>query len=93
MARKAAKSSRSKATRRKALLLSGLLLLFVIGGVYSAYLFYTTIKDFVAHALLGMPSAQTNIEQGRAAESPGPRCFAPQLCPRAHFAVYLIRPC
>jgi LCP family protein required for cell wall assembly len=68
MARKPAKSSRSTPTRRKSVFLSGLLLLFVIGGVYSAYLFYTTIKDFVAHAQLGMPSAQTNIEQGRAPE-------------------------
>jgi len=68
MSRKAAKSSRSKPTRWKSLLLSGLLLVFVIGGVYSAYLFYSTIRDFVAHAQLGMPSAQPNFDQGRAAD-------------------------
>jgi LCP family protein required for cell wall assembly len=68
MARKGAKSSRPKPTRRKSLLLSGLLLVFVLGGVYSAYLFYSTIKDFVAHAQLGMPSVQTNIELGRSPE-------------------------
>jgi LCP family protein required for cell wall assembly len=69
MARKGAKSSRSKATRRNPLLLSGLLLVFVLGGVYAGYLFYSTVKDFVAHAQLGMPSTSTNIEQGRSPES------------------------
>jgi LCP family protein required for cell wall assembly len=68
MARKSANPSRPKPTRRKSLLLTGLLVVFLIGGVYSAYLFYTTVKDFVAHAQLGMPSAQTNIEQGRSPE-------------------------
>jgi LCP family protein required for cell wall assembly len=68
MARKAAKSSRSKPTRTKQLLLSFVVLAFVVGGVYSAYLFYSTIRDFVAHAQFGMPSAQPNIEQGRATD-------------------------
>lgn len=67
MSRKA-KSTRSKPARRRSTLLSGLLLVFLIGGAYSAYLFYSTIKDFVAHAQLGMPSLQTNIEQGRSPE-------------------------
>ncbi len=65
---KSANPSRSKPTRRNSLLLSGLLLVFVLGGVYSAYLFYSTVKDFVAHAQLGLPSASTNIEQGRSPE-------------------------
>jgi len=37
----------------------------VAGGIYSGYLFYTAVKDFVAHAQLGMP-ALPNLEQGRA---------------------------
>ncbi len=68
MARKSAKSSRSKATRGKRLFLSALAVLFVLGGVYAGYLFYTTVKDFVAHAQLGMPSTSTNIEQGRSVD-------------------------
>jgi len=46
-------------------LLSVLLVIFVAGGIYSGYLFYTAVKDFVAHAQLGMP-ALPNLEQGRA---------------------------
>lgn len=65
MARKALKTSRTTESRWKWLLLSVLLLVFVAGGVYSGYLFYTTVKDFVAHAQLGMP-AQPGLEQDRA---------------------------
>jgi LCP family protein required for cell wall assembly len=66
MARKGAKSSGSQRTRRRSFFLSGVFLLFVVGGAYSAYLFYSTVKDFVAHAQLGMPSVQTSIDLGRA---------------------------
>ena len=66
MSRKAANPSRSKPTRTKSLFRSALLVALVLGGVYSAYLFYTTIKDFVAHAELGIPLTQTSVEQGRA---------------------------
>jgi len=41
------------------------LVVFIAGGIGSGYLFYTVVKDFVAHAQLGMP-ALPNIEQGRA---------------------------
>jgi len=68
MSRTATNSLRSKPTRMKRLLLSGLVVALVLGGVYSAYLFYATVKDFVAHAELGVPLTQTNIEQGRLPE-------------------------
>lgn len=64
MARKA-KAGRSRTPRWKRVLLSSFLAVFVLGSVYAAYVFYTTVKDFVAHAQLGMPT-QPNIERGRA---------------------------
>jgi len=42
-----------------------LLVLFVAGGAYGGYLFYSTVKDLVAHAQLGAP-VLPNTEQGRA---------------------------
>jgi LCP family protein required for cell wall assembly len=65
MLRKAPRASRTTTPRWKWLFLGTLLVVFVAGGIYSGYLFYTTIKDFVAHAQLGMP-VQPGLEQGRA---------------------------
>jgi len=54
-----------------------LLAVFVAGGIYSGHLFYSTVKDLVAHAQLGAPATPTagdgqvetpsppNIEQER----------------------------
>lgn len=65
MSRKAPRTSRPTVPRWKLLLLGALLIAFVAGGVYSGYLFYSTVKDFVAHAQLGMP-VRPGLEQGRA---------------------------
>ncbi len=48
----------------KPIALSLALLLFVTGGVGAGYVFYSTVKDLVAHAQLGSP-ALPNTEQGR----------------------------
>ncbi len=65
MAQKSSWSSRLVPTGWRRPLLSVLLVVFVAGGIYSGHLFYTTVKNFVAHAQLSMP-ALTNLEQGRA---------------------------
>jgi LCP family protein required for cell wall assembly len=64
---KGTRQPRTQPARGKSLVLSGLLMIFVLGGVYSAYLFYSTVREFVAHAQLGMP-AQPNTEQGQTAD-------------------------
>jgi LCP family protein required for cell wall assembly len=66
MTRKGAKPSRPRKRGWKWGLASALLVVFVAGGAYCGYLFYSTIKDFVAHAQLGSMPAQPNVEQGRA---------------------------
>jgi LCP family protein required for cell wall assembly len=45
-------------------LLGVVLVLFVAGGVYAGYLFFSTIKDMVVQAQLGTP-VLPNVEQGR----------------------------
>ncbi len=68
MTRRGSKSSRSAKSDWKLTLLSVFLVIFVAGGFYAAYLFYSTIRDVVAHAQLGMPvisssdSGQTNLQ-------------------------------
>jgi len=47
--------------------LSVFLVVFVAGGICAGYLFYSTVKDFVAHAQLGAP-VLSNAEQGRAGD-------------------------
>jgi len=65
MARKSHGAFRSATTGWKWPLLTVLLIIFVAGGIYSGYLFYTTVKNLVAHAQLNMPSLP-NVGQGRA---------------------------
>ncbi len=55
MARRGPRSSPSVRSGWKMTLLSGLLIIFVAGGIYAGYLFYATVRDLVAHAQLGMP--------------------------------------
>lgn len=68
MTRRGSRSSRSAKSDGKLTLLSVFLVIFVAGGFYAAYLFYSTIRDMVAHAQLGMPvisssdSGQTNLQ-------------------------------
>jgi len=64
MARKGRSSSRLVKANWKLSLLSIFLVLFMSGGVYAGYLFYSTVKDVVAHAQLGAP-VRTNTEQGQ----------------------------
>jgi LCP family protein required for cell wall assembly len=45
-------------------ILTILLLAFVLGGVYSAYYFYSTVKSMVAHAQFGMPSMVSHQQNG-----------------------------
>jgi LCP family protein required for cell wall assembly len=66
MARKNPSLTRSGSWKRP--LLSVLLVLFVAGGVYGGYLFYSTVKDLVAHAQLGSP-VLPNVEQGRSEQA------------------------
>ena len=68
MTRKGFRSRRSAKSDWKLSLLSVFLVIFVAGGFYAAYLFYSTIRDVVAHAQLGGPvisgtgSAQTDLQ-------------------------------
>jgi len=68
MTRKGFRSRRSAKSDWKLTLLSVFLVIFVAGGFYAAYLFYSTIRDVVAHAQLGGPvisgtgSAQTDLQ-------------------------------
>ena len=64
MARKGSRSPKVVASNWKLSLLSVFLVVFVAGGIYAGYLFYSTIKDLVAHAQLGAP-VLANTEQGR----------------------------
>ncbi len=64
MARKGRRSSWGVKTNWRLSLLSVFLVVFVAGGVYAGYLFYSTVKDVVAHAQLGAP-VRTNNEQGQ----------------------------
>jgi LCP family protein required for cell wall assembly len=64
MARKGSRSPRVVASNWKLSFLSVFLVVFVAGGIYAGYLFYSTVKDLVAHAQLGAP-VLTNAEQGR----------------------------
>jgi len=65
MARRGPRSSPSVRSGWKVTLLSGLLVIFVAGGIYAGYLFYATVRDLVAHAQLGMPIV-SNTEPGGA---------------------------
>jgi LCP family protein required for cell wall assembly len=38
--------------------------MFMLGGAYSAYYFYSTVKAFVVHAQLGLPSQVTEQQNG-----------------------------
>jgi len=62
MVRKGPRASRSLGW--KWALLSVALVAFTAGGVYAGYLFYSTVKDLVAHAQLSSP-VLPNTEQGR----------------------------
>jgi LCP family protein required for cell wall assembly len=64
MARKGPRSSWPVKADWKLPLLSILLVVFVAGGIYAAYLFYATVKDLVAHAELGVP-VLPSTEQGQ----------------------------
>jgi LCP family protein required for cell wall assembly len=55
MARKGSRSAKGAGNNWKVSLLSILLIIFVAGGIYAGYLFYSTVKDLVAHAQLGAP--------------------------------------
>jgi len=62
MVRQDPKPGRSLGWKTLALGLAAVL--FLAGGVVAGYVFYSTVKDLVAHAQLGSP-ALSNTEQGR----------------------------
>jgi len=53
------------------LLWGALLMIFVAGGIYSGYLFYSKVKDLVAHAELGAPVTPI-AEEGQVDEQDPP---------------------
>jgi LCP family protein required for cell wall assembly len=67
MARRTSGSAHTLKASWKSPLLAAVLFLFVAGGAYAGYLFYSTVRDFVAQAQLGGP-AWVNTEQGRGDE-------------------------
>ncbi len=71
MARKDPSPFRSVGTNWKISLLSVILIVFVAGGIYAGYLFYSTIKDLVAHAQVGSP-VLASTEQGQIEEQSPP---------------------
>ncbi len=71
MARKDSSPFRSVGTNWKISLLSVILIVFVAGGIYAGYLFYSTIKDLVAHAQVGSP-VLASTEQGQIEEQSPP---------------------
>ncbi len=64
MARKDSSPFATVGTNWKMSLLSIILIVFVAGGIYAGYLFYSTIRDLVAHAQVGAP-VLASAEQGQ----------------------------
>ncbi len=71
MARKHSSPFTIVGTNWKMSLLSIILIVFVAGGIYAGYLFYSTIKDLVAHAQVGAP-VLASTEQGQVDEQSPP---------------------
>ncbi len=71
MARKDSSPFTAVGTNWKISLLSVVLIVFVAGGIYAGYLFYSTIKDLVAHADVGSP-VLASTDQGQVDEQSPP---------------------
>lgn len=71
MARKDSSPFSAMGDNWKMSLLSIILIVFVAGGIYAGYLFYSTIKDLVAHAQVGGP-VLASTEQGQVDEQSPP---------------------
>ncbi len=63
MTRRNSRLSGSASATWRVPLLSTFLVLFLVGGLLAGYLFYSTVKDLVAHAELGAPILANN-DQG-----------------------------
>lgn len=71
MARKDSSPFTAVGTNWKISLVSVILIVFVAGGIYAGYLFYSTIKDLVAHADVGSP-VLASTEPGQVDEQSPP---------------------
>jgi len=67
MTRKGPGAPRSRPFGWRWPLLGVFLVVFVAGGIYAGYLFYSTVRDLVAHAQLGVP-VPPSAEQGHVAD-------------------------
>jgi LCP family protein required for cell wall assembly len=67
-----AKPQQNRSSFGRLAIVGVLLGLFMLGGAYSAYYFYITVKAFVVHAQLGLPSQLTQQQNGESPDEVAP---------------------